>query len=104
MADFLCNLDDVAEGQARGFALDDSEYIVLRDNGALYVYRNRCPHLGLPLEWDQDSFLDNDGSYLRCANHGALFLKDSGECIQGPCRGDALPAVPFTRDGDRIFV
>ena len=31
---------------------------------------------------------------------GALFRPDTGECIAGPCRGQALAAAPFAvRDG-----
>ena len=36
-----------------------------------------------------------------CATHGAMYSPDSGYCVQGPCRGGRLEAVPVV-EGDRI--
>mgnify|MGYP003380276207 CR=1 FL=1 len=72
----------------------------LRAEGALHVYANRCPHRGTELDWLPGRFLDPAGKHLQCATHGARFRPDTGECIAGPCRGQALAAVPFAvRDG-----
>ena len=32
---------------------------------------------------------------IQCANHGALFVIENGECVAGPCNGKALIALPF---------
>ena len=32
---------------------------------------------------------------IQCANHGALFVIENGECVAGPCSGEALVALPF---------
>lgn len=100
----LCKTTDIAEGAARGFELAQVNLLLLRDRGQFYLFHNRCPHMGVPLEWEPDRFLDNEGSYIRCSTHGALFLKDSGECIVGPCRGEHLRALPFEFSGDEIRV
>lgn len=92
----ICETGDVKDGQARGFVVGDQCLIVVKSQQQYYVYRNRCPHLGIPLEWQPDDFIDPDGDLLRCATHGALFLPDTGECIAGPCAGDALTAINFT--------
>lgn len=97
----LCQTADVPKGAARGFSLDSQSYIVVRDRNRFFVYRNQCPHLGLPLEWLPDEFMDADGELLRCATHGALFLPDTGECVAGPCLGQYLIPVAFQiSDGD----
>jgi nitrite reductase/ring-hydroxylating ferredoxin subunit len=91
----LCHIDDIAEGSAKGFALEfDSLFVVKRD-GQIFVYRNSCPHLGVELNWLEDQFLDADNTLVQCATHGALFIIDSGECVAGPCRGKHLTAIPF---------
>lgn len=90
MALKLCRTADIPEGGARGFSVPGGRVLGVRQHGRIYLYLNRCPHLGLPLEWEEHEFLDPGGTYIRCANHGALFLRDTGECILGPCRGESL--------------
>lgn len=97
----VCHSNDIAEGDAKGFTLgEELGVIVLRQNGQLRVYHNRCPHLGVPLEWLPDQFMDAEQELLRCATHGALFLPESGECVAGPCTGQYLRELPFElKDG-----
>lgn len=96
----LCRLDDVPEGEARGFLHKGQRILVVRREDTLYLYENSCPHRGIPLEWQPDRFLDESGSLLQCATHGALFLIENGECVAGPCAGKHLRPLPWTlRDG-----
>lgn len=95
MATVLCRLSDIVENTAKGFDVGARRYIVVRREHGISVFRNQCPHLGIPLEWQPDQFMDPDGELLQCATHGALFLPDTGECISGPCVGEFLVSVPF---------
>ena len=96
----LCHSDDIPEGGARGFELPQGNIFVVKRKTGLFVYLNSCPHLGLPLEWEKDAFLDAEGLYIKCTNHGAFFIPETGECIQGPCLGDSLwPVDYFLEDG-----
>ena len=61
--------------------------------GAIYAYRNRCPHQGTELDWMPGEVFDDEGLYLVCATHGALFEADSGLCVGGPCRGLSLDRI-----------
>lgn len=92
---YICATDAVTEGRARSFCVNDQWLIVVKWEQQFHVYRNRCPHLGIPLEWQVDDFMDPGGDLLHCATHGALFLPDTGECVAGPCAGDYLTAVKF---------
>ena len=87
----LCATADVAEGQSKGLESQGQRLLAVRKEGVLYVYENRCPHRGIPLEWQADQFLDSSGSLIQCATHGALFLIDSGECVA------PAPARPCAR-------
>lgn len=102
--EFICHADDIADGAARGYLVAGTNLIVVKFEQRCYVYLNRCPHLGIPLEWQQDDFFDPGGDLLRCATHGALFLPDSGECIAGPCAGDHLKAVGFVVKAGQIYL
>ena len=87
----LCRLEDLAIGSARSFLVGQTRIVVVHTlTGRVKAYLNRCPHLGVPLNWDNDRFMDSEGSLLRCATHGALFEPESGLCILGPCRGEYL--------------
>jgi len=100
----LCHIDDIPEGAARGFTVNRTGVFAVRKRNEIFVYLNRCPHLGIPLEWEPDDFLDKEGLYIRCCNHGAFFELESGKCIMGPCMGDSLWALDFTLVDDHIML
>ncbi len=100
----LCTLAELPEGSARGFALPQTHLLAVRDRSGVHVYLNRCPHLGVPLQWHDDRFLDEGGAFIRCASHGALFERDTGLCIQGPCRGDRLWQIDCHVEDDAVFI
>lgn len=98
----LCHVDEIRDGTARGFAVGAKKLgiLVVRRGAGVYAYVNRCPHVGTPLDWSPDEFMDRDGRHLLCATHGALFEVDDGLCIAGPCQGDRLEPFPIAvRDG-----
>ncbi|KWR71865.1 MULTISPECIES: Rieske 2Fe-2S domain-containing protein [Pseudomonas] len=100
----LCHPGELAEGRTRGFQVEDLKVFAVRRQGRVHVYRNRCPHRGVPLEWEADRFLDASGALLQCAHHGALFLIESGECIQGPCLGEVLDSLPCREDEQGLWI
>jgi nitrite reductase/ring-hydroxylating ferredoxin subunit len=99
----LCRSDAIAEGAAREVADDrpgERGLVLVRRAGRLHAYVNSCPHLGTPLNFLPDRFLDRAGRHLLCATHGAVFRVEDGLCLSGPCRGDRLVGVPVEeRDG-----
>lgn len=60
------------------------------DGNTPRAYLNICPHLGIELNWLPGRFMDTDNLFIQCSTHGALFKPGDGECIAGPCQGDAL--------------
>ncbi|MFJ3053810.1 MULTISPECIES: Rieske (2Fe-2S) protein [Pseudomonas nitroreducens/multiresinivorans group] len=100
----LCAPHDLAEGQSRGFKAAGLNLFAVRREGRVYAYRNRCPHREIPLGYDAENFLDASGRLLQCGHHGALFLIETGECIQGPCLGEVLEALPCREDEQGIWL
>ena len=100
----LVSLDALAEG-----ALAEVEAVLDGDAESLVVYRqgtavrawlNVCPHAGRRLDWAPGQFLKSREGHLVCAAHGAAFELEGGQCVSGPCRGDALRLVAVeVRDG-----
>lgn len=101
---FLCPSSDLREGHSRGFSLDNTHLLAVRRQGKVYLYRNRCPHRGIPLNWQADTLLDSSAQLIACVHHGAQFLIESGECVAGPCEGDALEALNCQEDTGGIWL
>ncbi len=91
----LCSVYDLADGESRGFDLEGLSLFVVKQGDHISLFKNSCPHRGIRLEWQPDTFLDVEKQFIQCATHGALFTIDSGECIAGPCPGEQLEAIPF---------
>ncbi|MGE8114670.1 Rieske (2Fe-2S) protein [Pseudomonas sp. NPDC086566] len=101
---FLCPSEALAEGHSRAFSVDGIDLFGVRRQGQVYLYRNRCPHRGIPLNWAQHAFLDDSACLIHCAHHGALFLMESGECVAGPCEGEMLQALDCHEDSQGIWL
>jgi len=101
---FLCTSSELAPNASRGFDIDGRKLFAVRREGIAYFYINRCPHRGVPLEWQPHQFLDPSASLIQCATHGALFLIESGECVAGPCAGQSLTALPGREDEQGLWV
>lgn len=89
----LCHIDDINDQSCKGFELEDRTIFLVKKDAQVYAYLNRCPHLGVELNWLEDQFLDSDGALIQCFTHGALFLIEDGECVSGPCQGQSLEPV-----------
>jgi len=91
---YLCRLGDLAEGASAGFAVErrgtQHRVLVVRKGARLFAYENRCPHVGLPLDFTPGRFLNRERTLILCANHGALFRIEDGHCVAGPCAGQGL--------------
>lgn len=100
----LCRLDDIPPRGSKGFNLSlDGEALnlfVVRLGQAVYGYRNRCPHVGVELNWQPDTFLSFDERDIQCSVHGAMFRIQDGHCLSGPCVGRSLePLAVEVEDG-----
>ena len=95
---------DIEEGTSKGLEVEGAYLFAVKRNDRVYLYRNSCPHLGTPLEWEEDRFLDNDGSLIQCSTHGALFEIETGRCLAGPCKGQYLQVVPYLLEKGLLMV
>jgi nitrite reductase/ring-hydroxylating ferredoxin subunit len=106
--DTLCRLEDVpeaAEGRGKSFCFgsgpQEIRIFLVRQGDQVRAYLNACPHAMLPLDWTPDRFMDPTRTLLQCASHGAQFRIDDGFCVEGPCAGKSLTAIPIEiADGD----
>ena len=104
---YLCRVDELVEGAARGFAIMGAAcdtMFVVRRNDKLKAWSNSCPHItGAPLAWRKDAYLSADGKTIVCYGHGAVFDIETGACTHGPCVGQALAPVGLEQDRDGLL-
>lgn len=103
----LCRLDDIPDGGAKGFAASPGRFtglFAVRRGGAVWVYLNACPHLGVSLDIAPDRFLDAKRQHIQCSTHGALFRIEDGFCLKGPCAGEHLTPVPARVEDGAVVV
>lgn len=107
----VCRRDELVHGVVRvaqlGFDSEGRpiEALVLRDDrGQVVAYRNLCRHLPVPLDGGTGDLLTRDRRFLVCGTHGALYRLRDGLCVEGPCEGCALMALPIREDERSIYV
>lgn len=104
----LCSLDDIPSNGARGYIVNTQSQlyrlIALKTDSGIFLYENRCPHIGTPLDWTPDQFLDESYKLIQCSTHGALFRIEDGYCIFGPCAGQSLREIQYEIRKNQVFI
>jgi nitrite reductase/ring-hydroxylating ferredoxin subunit len=94
---FLCRLDDLPDGESRGFdpwQEGQDSLLLVRRGERVAGWRDACPHHGgTPMAWRKDAYLNFERTRIVCAAHGAQFDIESGVCTLGPCLGQSLQPV-----------
>ncbi len=94
----LCASDALVErGDAVVFEVQQwrqkASAFVMRFEGRVVAYLNRCVHVPTELDWQEGKFLDADRELIICSIHGATYDPLSGRCVGGPCGGGRLTAL-----------
>ena len=104
----LCALSEIPDPGAKGFSYRNGDRLfagfVVRREGRLHGYIDRCPHAGMPLALTPDRYLTREGDLILCSAHGAMFRVEDGLCLAGPCAGRALEPWPLRLEGDNVLV
>ena len=101
----LCASAELVEkGHAHVFDVlhfrEPARAFVLRFDGQVVGYLNRCLHVPTEMDWQYGEFLDSGKEFIMCATHGAVYEPLSGRCAGGPCgRGRLTVIDAFERDG-----
>lgn len=105
----LCRLDDLFDGEARGFDPDGAgqdSILVVRRGGRLHAYLDLRPHYGgAPMAWRRHAYLDAARRHIVCAAHGPLSDIASGACVHGPCLGQSpTPVELMVNDHNEVHL
>ncbi|HJV62582.1 MAG TPA: Rieske 2Fe-2S domain-containing protein [Albitalea sp.] len=101
----LCGSAELEE-RGRAFVFDVLHFrqparaFVLRFDGRVVGYLNRCLHVPTEMDWQPGEFLDSAKEFILCSIHGAAYDPRDGQCIGGPCgRGKLTRLQVEERDG-----
>ncbi len=73
----------------------------VRYAGQVHAYLNRCAHVPMEMDYQENRFFDHSGHWLLCATHGATYAPDTGACVAGPCRG-GLVKIALSETGGMV--
>lgn len=105
----ICASDELAErGAGVRFALPElgerTTGFVVRYDGKVYGFVNRCAHIPVELDWNEGDFFNMDRNALICSTHGAQYEPTTGYCFLGPCKGRSLaPLTVIERDNQVLL-
>ena len=84
---------------------EEAPAFVVRYQGIVHGYLNRCGHMPMELDWRAGEFFDFEGRDLICSTHGATYEAATGKCIGGPCSGTPLVRLRVAeRDGNVFYL
>lgn len=97
MAEPLLGEDELWVGEMRGVVARGQRLLVVRLEGRVCVYADRCPHQGYPLS---EGKLEH--GVITCRVHEHRFDAASGAGVNP--RGSCLTALPSRVEGGQILV
>ena len=104
----LCPSAELAE-RGRAFVWDVVQWrqparaFVLRFDGQLKAYLNRCSHVPTEMDWQPGEFLDMDKRWILCSIHGAMYEPADGRCVGGPCGRGKLTPVRVEEEAGQVY-
>lgn len=104
----VCESDAVQEG-GLGFRFkvefrgEETSAFIVRVDGQVSCFLNRCSHVPVELDWNYGEFLDDSGRIIYCATHGASYDGVDGSCLGGPCDGSPLVKLDIEEKEGAIF-
>ena len=104
----LCASEDLLErGQAVVFRVRHFRHevpaFVLRVDGKLVGYLNRCVHVPVEMDWQPGEFWDSSKQLIICSIHGAVYSPHSGHCLGGPCGRGKLTRVEVDEVEGQVY-
>ena len=109
----ICEAREVQDEEVRGFTLgrigDDGlphpwPILITRKGSRLFGYENVCPHGGTRLDTVPGKFMDEEGIFIACGKHKAMFDIDTGHCFIGPCQNQHLTKIDLIIDDGDICI
>ena len=104
----LAHVEELPPGATKKFTFDangrKTEAFLANFRGELVAFVNRCVHLPITLDLDDNDFFTGDGNLFVCKTHGSVYDPKAGKCVGGPGQGKSLERLPLVVDAGVIYL
>ena len=104
----LARVEELPPGTTKKFTFDangrKTEAFLANFRGELVAFVNRCVHLPITLDLDDNDFFTCDGNQFVCKTHGSVYDPRAGKCVGGPGQGKSLERLPLVVDAGVIYL
>jgi nitrite reductase/ring-hydroxylating ferredoxin subunit len=104
----LVPVDELPPGSTKKFAFEShgekTEAFVANFRGEFVAFVNRCVHLPISLDLDDNDFFTCDGNFFVCKTHGSVYEPSAGQCIGGPGQGKSLARLPVVVEDGAVYL
>ena len=104
----LARMEELPPGTTKKFTFDangrKTEAFLANFQGELVAFVNRCVHLPITLDLDDNDFFTCDGNLFVCKTHGSVYDPRAGKCVGGPGQGKSLERLPLVVDAGVIYL
>ena len=104
----LARVEEFPPGATKRFTFAangrNTEAFLANFRGELVAYVNRCVHLPITLDLDDNDFFTGDGNLFVCKTHGSVYDPKAGKCVGGPGQGKSLERLPLVVVAGGIYL
>ena len=95
----LARVEELPPGATKKFTFEANgetiEAFLANVQGEVVAFVNRCVHLPITLDLDDNDFFTGDGNLFVCKTHGSVYEPRDGKCVGGPGQGKSLERLPL---------
>ncbi len=104
----LARVDELPPGTTKKFAVDlrgkTAEAFLANVQGEFVAFVNRCMHLPITLDLDDNDFFTCDAKLFVCKTHGSVYAPRDGKCVGGPGQGKSLERLPLVIENGAVYL
>lgn len=104
----LARVDELPPGATKKFTFEanggTTGAFLANVQGEFVAYVNRCVHLPITLDLDDNDFFTCDGKLFVCKTHGSVYEPGGGKCVGGPGQGKSLERLPLVIEDGMIYL
>lgn len=104
----LARVDELPPGSTKKFAVNlrgqTTEAFLANVQGEFVAFVNRCVHLPITLDLDDNDFFTCDAKLFVCKTHGSVYEPHAGKCVGGPGQGKSLERLPLVIENGAVYL
>ena len=104
----LARVEDLPPGATRKFTTSVrgqmTEAFLANVRGEFVAFVNRCVHLPITLDLNDNDFFTCDGNLFVCKTHGSVYAPHDGKCVGGPGQGKSLERLSLVVENGAVYL